>query len=130
MKRFEKLLKVLLGVLLITSAFVLPWRSFHYFATPSYEKLTGQTLTFVVIAGLLLMMCGLCNEKYDSAGKVITLCITVMMTVWLLMCASPNKNNPYSGFNRFESGFYLDIFITVILIISLVTETMLYKNKK
>lgn len=58
------------GVALILNALILPFRSFHYFVSPLYEKISGQSLLFIIVTGLMLVVLAFFGKNDNSFGNV------------------------------------------------------------
>ena len=58
------------GVALILNALILPFRSFHSFVSPLYEKISGQSLLFIIVTGLMLVVLAFFGKNDNSFGNV------------------------------------------------------------
>ena len=118
------------GVALILNALILPFRSFHYFVSPIYEKISDQSLLFIVLAGFVLIFFGFFAKNGNSFVTIVELCITLFLAIWLLSESFPQRQNPYEKYNRFEIGYYIDVFIVVVLFIVIIYSLIVSSHAK
>lgn len=108
------------GVALILNALILPFRSFHYFVSPIYEKISDQSLLFIIVTGLMLFVLAFFGKNDNSFVVVLEFYITLFLAIWLFSESLHNRQNPYDNYNRFEIGYYIDIIIVVVLFIVII----------
>ena len=108
------------GVALILNALILPFRSFHYFVSPIYEKISDQSLLFIIVTGLMLFVLAFFGKNDNSFVVVLEFYISLFLAIWLFSESLHNRQNPYDNYNRFEIGYYIDIIIVVVLFIVII----------
>ena len=118
------------GVALILNALILPFRSFHYFVSPIYEKISDQSLLFIVLAGLILAYLGFFCKNGNSFVTIVELYITLFLAIWLLSESFPQRQNSYEKYNQFEIGYYIDVFLVAVLFIVMIINKCFTSHAK
>lgn len=118
------------GVALILNALILPFRSFHYFVSPLYEKISGQSLLFIIVTGLMLVVLAFYGKNDNSFVAILELYLTIFLAIWLLSESSPKRQNPYEKYNQFEIGYYIDVFLVAVLFIAMIINKCFTSHAK
>ena len=118
------------GVALILNALILPFRSFHYFVSPIYEKISDQSLLFIIVTGLMLFVLAFFGKNDNSFVVVFEFYITLFLAIWLFSESLHNRQNPYEKYNQFEIGYYIDVFLVAVLFIVMIINKCFTSHAK